>query len=64
MLEHERLCGGSAVSRYPSADLFEYEVQAELEREFLRVGCCDVGYGSIVAAGSNGARMAKKSCAA
>jgi Xaa-Pro aminopeptidase len=30
-------------------------VQAELEREFLRAGCSDVGYASIVAAGRNGA---------
>lgn len=33
--------------------LFEYQVQAELEREFLKGGAFHTGYGSIVAGGPN-----------
>lgn len=47
--------GHLAAMRLARPGLFEYEVQAELEREFLRAGCFDVGYGSIVASGRNGA---------
>jgi Xaa-Pro aminopeptidase len=34
---------------------FEYQVQADMEREFRRNGCPETGYGSIVAGGRNGA---------
>lgn len=47
--------GHVAAMRAARPGLFEYEVQAELEREFLRAGCKDVGYGSIVATGRNSA---------
>lgn len=47
--------GHLAAMRAARPGLLEYEVQAELLREFLRTGCFDVGYGPIVAAGSNGA---------
>lgn len=47
--------GHVAAMRAARPGLFEYQVQAELEREFLRAGCSDVGYGSIVASGRNGA---------
>ncbi len=36
-------------------DLREYQVQAELEREFQRQGCGQLGYSSIVATGRNSA---------
>lgn len=35
--------------------LYEYQIQAELEREFRRHGCRHTAYGSIVAAGRNSA---------
>lgn len=47
--------GHVAAMRAARPGLLEYQVQAELEREFLRAGCLDVGYGSIVASGRNGA---------
>jgi Xaa-Pro aminopeptidase len=47
--------GHRAAMRAARPGLYEYQVQAELEREFLRAGCSDVGYASIVAAGRNGA---------
>ncbi len=47
--------GHVAAMRAARPGLFEYAVQAELEKEFLRAGCFDVGYGSIVATGRNGA---------
>lgn len=47
--------GHRAAMRAARPGLREYQVQAELEREFLRAGCRDVGYGSIVAGGRNAA---------
>jgi Xaa-Pro aminopeptidase len=35
--------------------LYEYQVQAELERAFKAAGCAQLGYGSIVAGGRNSA---------
>ena len=47
--------GHRAAMRAARPGLYEYQVQAELEREFVRAGCPEVGYSSIVAAGRNGA---------
>jgi Xaa-Pro aminopeptidase len=47
--------GHAAAMRRARPGWFEYQVQAELEREFARAGCTQVGYGSIVAAGANAA---------
>jgi Xaa-Pro aminopeptidase len=47
--------GHIAAMRAARPGMREYEVQAEVEREFLRGGCSSVGYGSIVATGRNGA---------
>jgi Xaa-Pro aminopeptidase len=47
--------GHRAAMRAARPGLLEHQVQAELEREFLRAGCRDVGYASIVAAGRNSA---------
>lgn len=47
--------GHLAALRLARPGLFEYQVQAELEREFQRAGCPQVGYSSIVAGGANGA---------
>lgn len=46
--------GHRAAMRAARPGRFEYQVQAELEREFLRAGCPDTGYASIVAGGRNG----------
>lgn len=35
--------------------MFEYQVQAEMERAFRNEGCAQLGYGSIVASGRNAA---------
>ena len=47
--------GHLAAMRAARPGLFEYQVQAEMEREFQRHGCPQLGYQSIVAAGRNGA---------
>jgi Xaa-Pro dipeptidase len=47
--------GHRAAMRLARPGLFEYELQAEMEREFRLAGCPQNGYGSIVAAGRNGA---------
>jgi len=47
--------GHAAAMRAARPGLVEYQVQADLEREFHRAGCTQVGYGSIVAAGRNSA---------
>ena len=47
--------GHRAAMRLARPGLFEYELQAEMEREFRLAGCPELGYGSIVAAGRNGA---------
>jgi Xaa-Pro aminopeptidase len=47
--------GHLAAMRTARAGMTEYQVQAELEREFQRGGCAQMGYGSIVAAGRNAA---------
>ena len=45
--------GHVAAMKAARPGMFEYEVQAELEREFLRAGAFHVGYGSIVAGGAS-----------
>jgi Xaa-Pro aminopeptidase len=47
--------GHLAAMRLARPGLFEFQVQAEMEREFHRAGCALLGYDSIVAAGRNGA---------
>jgi Xaa-Pro aminopeptidase len=47
--------GHRAAMRLARPGLFEYQVQAEMEREFHLAGCALLGYNSIVAAGRNGA---------
>jgi Xaa-Pro aminopeptidase len=47
--------GHLAAMRFARPGLFEYQVQAEMEREFHLAGCALLGYNSIVAAGRNGA---------
>jgi Xaa-Pro aminopeptidase len=47
--------GHLAAMRSARPGMFEYQVQAELEREFQRQGCPQLGYGSIVAGGANSA---------
>jgi Xaa-Pro aminopeptidase len=47
--------GHLAAMRLARPGLFEYQVQAEMEREFHLAGCALLGYNSIVAAGRNGA---------
>jgi len=47
--------GHLAAMRFAKPGLFEYQVQAEMEREFHLAGCALLGYNSIVAAGKNGA---------
>src|SRR5207247_10708858 len=47
--------GHLAAMRVARAGLYEYQVQAELEREFHRAGCPQLGYSSIVAGGANSA---------
>jgi Xaa-Pro aminopeptidase len=47
--------GHLAAMRLARPGLFEYQVQAEMEREFHLAGCALLGYDSIVAAGRNGA---------
>ena len=47
--------GHLAAMRIARAGLTEYQVQAELEREFQRAGCPQLGYSSIVAGGSRSA---------
>ncbi len=47
--------GHLAAMRFAQPGLFEYQVQAEMEREFHMAGCALLGYNSIVAAGRNGA---------
>ena len=47
--------GHLAAMRAGRPGLREYHVQAELEREFQRAGCGQLGYGSIVATGRNAA---------
>jgi Xaa-Pro dipeptidase len=47
--------GHKAAMRFTRPGLHEYEVQAELEREFLRAGCAERGYSSIVAGGPRSA---------
>jgi Xaa-Pro aminopeptidase len=47
--------GHRAAMRACRPGLYEYEVQAELERAFRMAGCPQTGYASIVAAGRNGA---------
>jgi Xaa-Pro aminopeptidase len=47
--------GHRTAMRIARPGLFEYQVQAEMEREFHLAGCALLGYNSIVAAGRNGA---------
>lgn len=47
--------GHLAAMRAARPGLYEYQVQAELEREFQRTGCPQRGYSSIVAGGANSA---------
>jgi Xaa-Pro dipeptidase len=47
--------GHLAAMRAARPGVFEYHVQAELERAFKAAGCPQVGYGSIVAGGRNSA---------
>ena len=47
--------GHLAAMRFARAGLYEYQVQAELERQFRHAGGTDLGYTSIVATGRNGA---------
>ena len=47
--------GHLAAMRIAQPGLFEYQVQAEMERHFHFAGCAQLGYNSIVAAGRNGA---------
>jgi Xaa-Pro aminopeptidase len=47
--------GHLAAMRAARPGLHEYQVQAELEREFHRAGCPQLGYSSIVAGGANSA---------
>jgi Xaa-Pro aminopeptidase len=47
--------GHLAAMRVGRPGLFEYQVQAEMEREFHLAGCALLGYDSIVAAGRNAA---------
>jgi Xaa-Pro aminopeptidase len=47
--------GHRAAMRFARPGLFEYQVQAEMEREFHLAGCALLGYNSIVATGRNGA---------
>jgi len=47
--------GHLAAMRFARAGLYEYQVQAELERHFRHAGGTDLGYTSIVATGRNGA---------
>jgi Xaa-Pro aminopeptidase len=47
--------GHITAMRVTRPGLHEYEVQAELEREFQRAGCPQLGYGSIVAGGRRSA---------
>ncbi len=47
--------GHLAAMRAARPGMYEYEVQAELEREFLRGGLFQKGYSSIVAGGKNSA---------
>jgi Xaa-Pro aminopeptidase len=49
------LAGHLAAMRAARPGLYEYQVQAELEREFQRAGCPQLGYSSIVAGGANSA---------
>ncbi len=47
--------GHLAAMRAARPGMFEYQVQAELERAFKAAGCAQLGYGSIVAGGRNSA---------
>ena len=47
--------GHLAAMRETRPGRWEYEVQADMEREFRAAGCPETGYGSIVAGGRNGA---------
>jgi Xaa-Pro aminopeptidase len=47
--------GHLAAMRFAEPGLFEYQVQAQMEREFHLAGCALLGYNSIVATGRNGA---------
>ncbi len=47
--------GHLAAMRFARAGLYEYQVQAELERHFRHAGGTDLGYTSIVAAGRSSA---------
>jgi Xaa-Pro aminopeptidase len=47
--------GHLAAMRAARPGLYEYQVQAELERAFKAAGCAQLGYGSIVAGGRNSA---------
>jgi Xaa-Pro aminopeptidase len=47
--------GHRAAMRLARPGLYEYQVQAELERHFQDAGCAQLGYGSIVATGQNAA---------
>src|SRR4249920_1328705 len=47
--------GHLAAMRAARPGVFEYQVQAEMERAFKAAGCPQLGYGSIVAGGRNSA---------
>src|SRR5262249_55153599 len=50
-----RAAGTLAAMRVARPGMFEYQVQAEVERAFRHEGCTQLGYGSIVAGGRNAA---------
>ena len=47
--------GHAAAMRFARPGLYEYQVQAELERHFRHAGGTDLGYSSIIAGGRNSA---------